>query len=129
MKRSVSIVVIVIFLVSVCLFSLPRSSRAAERPLKSVFVDTMFGLATGTVIAAAVTVADGDAHGDDWGRNLGIGATIGAFVGVAFGIATESQSLLYLDGARLSCHLPLPRMRSFSSQENAVTFELFRWRY
>jgi hypothetical protein len=129
MKRIVSIIVIVTLLVSVCLITHPRSSRAAERPLKGIFVDTMYGLATGTVIAAAITVADGDAHGDDWGQNLGIGAAIGAFVGTAFGIATQTQSLLYLDGDRLSCHLPLPRVRSLSSREASVSFDVFRWRY
>jgi len=129
MKRIISIIVIVSILVSVCLIAPPRPVQAAERPLKGIFVDTMYGLATGTVIAAAVTLADGDAHGDDWGQNLGIGAAIGAFVGTAFGIATQTQALLYLDGNRLSCHLPLPRVRSLSPQKTSVSFDVFRWRY
>jgi len=129
MKRTISIFVIVSIFVSVCLIAPPCFAQAAERPLKGIFVDTMYGLLTGTVIAAAITVADGDAHGDDWGQNLGIGAAIGAFVGTAFGIATQTQSLLYLDGNRLTCHIPLPRVRSLSSQETSVSFDVFRWRY
>jgi len=77
MKRYLAIILIFTFCLSVSLIGIPCHSNASERALQSIFVDTMFGLLTGTIIATAVTVADGNAHSDDWGRNLGIGASIG----------------------------------------------------
>ena len=131
MKKSLVILLIFSLTLSFCVIGMPPSSIARDRPLKSVFIDTMFGLATGTVIATAVTVADGNAHGDDWGRNLGIGATIGAFVGLAFGIASESQSLTYFDGKQLNFRFPMPRPYTSSDSESpsALCFELIDWRF
>ncbi|MGA1839404.1 MAG: hypothetical protein ACMUIU_02160 [bacterium] len=130
MKESLSIVLIVCFFLSMCLFVGPGSARA-ERPFRGIFIDTMFGVATGTVIGAAVTLAEGDAHGDDWGKNLGIGATIGAFVGLGFGLATETRALVYLDEKGSDIRLPMPRLckRHGSKSSSMVFFNLLDWRY
>jgi len=131
MKKSLMMFLIMNLIFFFCLIGVPQSSRARERPLKSVFIDTMFGLATGTVIATAVTVADGNAHGDDWGQNLGIGATIGAFVGLGFGIASESQALTYFDGKQLTFGFPTPRTYRLSDSQSSsvLCFELVDWRF
>ena len=99
--------------------------------MRRVFVNTIFGLATGTVIATAVTVADGNAHGDDWTRNLGIGATIGAFVGATYGMAAETRYLVSFDGQGLDFHITLPRLRRLSSSNESpvLFFDLLEWRY
>lgn len=130
MKGSLSIILIVCFFLSMCLFVGPKPARA-ERPFRGIFVDTMFGLATGTVIGAAVTLAEGDAHGDDWGRNLGIGATIGAFVGLGFGLATETQALVYFDEKGTNIGLPMPRLCKSTGSKSSPTvfFDLLEWRY
>jgi hypothetical protein len=131
MKRYMAIILIFTFFLSVSLIGVPRSSNASDRPLQSIFVDTMFGLLTGTLIATAVTVADGNAHSDDWGRNLGIGASIGAFVGAGFGFASQTRSLYYFNGQRADFNLPIPqaRMSSDSGSSSMVHFSLFDWRY
>ncbi|MBN2374634.1 hypothetical protein JXL19_12700 [bacterium] len=124
-------IVIFCFVLSICLIMPVKQSVAEETALRRVFVNTLFGLATGTVIAAAVTVADNDAHGDDWARNLGIGATIGAFVGASYGMAVETRSLVKVDGGRLNFHLPSPRLYkpSGSNESPAVIFNLLDWSY
>lgn len=130
MKKFLSIILIASFFLSMCLIVEPQSARA-ERPFRGIFVDTMFGLATGTVIGAAVTLAENDAHSDDWGRNLGIGATIGAFVGLGFGLATETQALVYFDEKGANFRLPMPRLCKSSGSESSsmVSFDLLDWRY
>jgi hypothetical protein len=131
MKRYMAIILIFTFFLSVILIGVPRSSNASERALQSIFVDTMFGLLTGTIIATAVTVADGDSHSDDWGRNLGIGASIGAFVGAGFGFASQTRALYYFNGQKTDFNLPMPqfRMSSDSGSSSMVYFSLLDWRY
>ena len=130
MIKSLSIILIVSLFLSMCLMKVPQSAYA-ESPVKSIFVDTIFGLATGALIGAAVTLADSNAKGDDWGKNIGIGATIGAFVGAGFGLATETQSLAYFDGKELSFRFPIPRPCKLSGSESSsmVSFNLLDWRY
>ena len=131
MKKSLAIILILTFIFSVSLIGAPRSANASERALQGIFVDTMFGLLTGTVIATTVTVADGNAHSDDWGRNLGIGASIGAFVGAGFGFASQTRSATYFDGKRLDFNFPVPYPRMSSNGESPPTihFNLLDWRY
>ena len=73
MKKSLSIILIMTFFLSICFIGKPQSAYA-ERPAKGIFIDSIFGLATGALIGAAVTLADSNAKGDDWGKNIGIGA-------------------------------------------------------
>ena len=130
MKKSLSILLIISLFLSMCLIVRPKSANA-ERPVRGIFIDTMFGLATGTVIGAAVTLAESNAHSDDWGRNMGIGATIGAFVGLGFGLATETQALIHFDGKGTSFRFPVPRFCKTSGPESSsmVFFDLLNWRY
>ena len=131
MKKSLSIILIMIFLLSVCFIGKPQSAYA-ERPAKGIFIDSIFGLATGALIGAAVTLADSNAKGDDWGKNIGIGATIGAFVGAGFGLATETQAMVYFNGEEMSFRFPLPRpnkLLSSSKSSSMVSFNLLDWRY
>ena len=131
MKKFLSIILIICFFLSVCLIAVPQSAKAQDRPLRGIFVDTMFGLLTGSVIAAAVTLTDSDAKSDDWGRNLGTGAAIGALAGVGIGLATEAQSIAYFDGQQLSFHVPVPRLSKLSSSESSpmVSFNVLNWCY
>ena len=131
MKRSLAIILIFTFFLSASLIGIPGHSYASERALQSIFVDTMFGLLTGTIIATAVTVADGNSHSDDWGRNLGIGASIGAFVGAGFGFASQTRALYYFDGKSANINLPIPLVRMSSSIESPsmLHFSLLNWRY
>ena len=131
LRSHLTIIVILSFILSICLIMLPKKAIAEETALRRVFVNTMFGLATGSVIATAVTIADSDAHGDDWARNIGIGATIGAFVGASYGMAVETRSLARVDGRQLSFHVPLPRLYkpSGSNHSPALFFDLLKWRY
>lgn len=126
--------IIAIFIFSSCIIIMPKPAKAKETALRRVFVDTLFGLATGTVIATALTIADGDAHSDDWGRNIGIGATIGAFVGATYGIAEETRHFATFDGNRLDFHIPLPRIYRSPGSKNSnhspgLFFDLIRWYY
>lgn len=131
LRSHLTIIVILGFVLSICLVTPLKTAIAEETALRRVFVNTMFGLATGSVIATAVTIADSSAHGDDWARNIGIGATIGAFVGASYGMAVETRSLATINDRQLCFHVPLPRLYkpSGSNHSPALFFDLLEWRY
>src|SRR3990172_9705356 len=63
-------------------------TRSGENQMKTIFMDTFYGMAAGALIATAVSLTQGD---PDWGANVGAGAAIGGGVGGAFVISTEGK--------------------------------------
>ena len=77
-------------------------------PVHNIFVDTLYGMATGLVLAAAFTAAKGEGHGDEWGGNLGAGAAVGGLLGAAYGFFLEYKGVAEITNSRICFHLPTP---------------------
>lgn len=95
----------VIFLtltISFCLVLTPVVSRAQEG-MKTIFIDTFYGMAAGALIASALSLAQDN---PDWGENVGTGAAIGGIGGALFGIATEMQYITTVENGKIHINTP-----------------------
>ena len=78
-------------------------TRGGENQMKTIFMDTFYGMAAGALIATAVSLTQDD---PDWGANVGAGAAIGGIAGALFGIATEVKYLASLEDGHMSLGIP-----------------------
>ena len=78
-------------------------TRGGENQMKTIFMDTFYGMAAGALIATAVSLTQDD---PDWGANVGAGAAVGGIAGALFGIATEVKYLASLEGGQMSLGMP-----------------------
>ena len=78
-------------------------TRGGENQMKTIFMDTFYGMAAGALIATAVSLTQDD---PDWGANVGAGAAIGGIAGALFGIATEVKYLASLEDGHMSLGMP-----------------------
>src|SRR3972149_10128357 len=81
----------------------PSHSKAEENHMRTIFMDTFYGMAAGTLIASAITLTQED---QNWGRTVGTGAAIGGIAGALFGIFTEVRYAATLDEGKLHVSLP-----------------------
>src|SRR4030065_2342951 len=80
----------------------PSQSKAEENQMRTIFMDTFYGMAAGTLIASAITLTQED---QNWGRNVGTGAAIGGIGGALFGIFTEGRYAATVDEGELHVSL------------------------
>ncbi len=123
--------IILFFFLSICFTVTPKPVIAEDTALREVFTSTIYGLLTGGIIAATLTVADGDAHGEDWARNIGIGGTIGAFVGATYGMAQQTRHFVTFDGKHLTFQIPIPSLSQSKHDKNSpdIFLKLLEWQY
>jgi len=81
----------------------PSHSKAEENHMRTIFMDTFYGMAAGTLIASAITLTQED---QNWGRTVGTGAAIGGIAGALFGIFTEVRYAATVDEGKLYVSLP-----------------------
>ena len=81
----------------------PSHSKAEENQMRTIFMDTFYGMAAGTLIASAITLTQ---ENQNWGRNVGTGAAIGGIGGALFGIFTEVRYAATVDEGKLHVSLP-----------------------
>ena len=77
--------------------------RGGENQMKTIFMDTFYGMAAGALLATAVSLTQDD---PDWGANVGAGAAVGGIAGALFGIATEVKYLASLEDGHMSLGMP-----------------------
>src|SRR3989304_3677854 len=63
-------------------------ARGEENQMKTIFMDTFYGMAAGALIATAVSLTQDD---PDWGANVGAGAAIGGGAGGGFWVANGGK--------------------------------------
>src|SRR4030065_2631253 len=85
------------------MFIVPSHSKAEENHMRTIFMDTFYGMAAGTLISSAITLTQED---QNWGRTVGTGAAIGGIAGAVFGIVTEVRYAATLDEGTLHVSLP-----------------------
>lgn len=78
-------------------------TRGGENQMKTIFMDTFYGMAAGALIASAISLTQDN---PDWGANVGAGAAIGGIAGALFGIATEVKYLASLEDGHMSLGIP-----------------------
>ncbi|MCC6543221.1 MAG: hypothetical protein IT392_01810 [Nitrospirae bacterium] len=98
--RFIALSILIIF--SAVLF-VPSQSKAEENPMRTVFMDTFYGMAAGTLISSAITLTQKD---QNWGSTVGTGAAIGGIAGALFGIFTEIRYAATVDEGKLYVSLP-----------------------
>jgi hypothetical protein len=99
LKRSVAIVVTLLFMATPCL--------AEENAMKTIFQDAFYGgLAGGLVGAALLAFADKPA---DHLQNIGIGAGVGVLVGATYGAVVTSKSFAEYENGKVKFAMPTIR--------------------
>lgn len=110
MKGIIISCLVVSLLLGGTLFSGSRAEAAGEDSVGSVeniFVDTLYGMGTGLLLAAAITAARGNANSSDWGQNLGAGAAVGGLLGAGYGVFFEyNRGLTELTEKGICFHVP-----------------------
>jgi hypothetical protein len=113
-----------------------RAEAAASREdsvgsIQNIFIDTLYGMGTGILLAAAITAARGEGHGSEWGGNLGAGAAVGGLLGAGYGVFFEyNRGLTELTGNEICFHIPTITPSSGSSRKDiAVHVDLLRIRF
>ncbi|MEW5804868.1 MAG: hypothetical protein AB1847_22510 [bacterium] len=110
MKETVISWLVLSLLLGGVLFSVSKAeavSRDNAESVQNIFVDTLYGMATGFVLGAAITAARGDADSSDWGQNLGAGAAVGGILGLGYGVFYEyNRGFAELTGTGISLHIP-----------------------
>jgi hypothetical protein len=96
-----------------------------ENPVKTILVDTFYGLVTGALVGAAISAPQ---HDPDWQQNIGSGAAIGAVGGLIFGIVsegkplvTESKAILNMEDSRVSFRFPTLKTTVQQDEEQSQT--------
>src|SRR3990172_13328610 len=85
------------------IFCAPSHSKAEDNHMRTIFMDTFYGMAAGALIASAISLTQDD---PDWGGNVGAGAAIGGIAGAFFGVVTEMRYVATIDDGRLRVSVP-----------------------
>ncbi len=97
------IVVYPVLIAFIAVTFMPSMTRAEDNRMRTIFMDTFYGMAAGALIASAVSLTQDD---PDWGGNVGAGAAIGGIAGAFFGVASEVRYVATVNGGRLHVGLP-----------------------
>lgn len=129
MERSKHILfsVLVSFTAFITLTGTPVYVKAEEYQMKTIFMDTFYGMAAGALIATAVSLTQDN---PDWGENVGTGAAIGGIAGALFGIATEVRYLASIEDGQVHVSLPSVKVGISENKDSAIyTAGLFQYRF
>jgi len=102
MKR-IRFIVLPVLITFLTLVVAPSYAKAEENHMRTIFMDTFYGMAAGALIASAISLTQDD---PDWGGSVGAGAAIGGIAGAFFGVATEMRYLATVDDGRLRVSVP-----------------------
>ncbi|MBI5192656.1 MAG: hypothetical protein HZA08_04330 [Nitrospirae bacterium] len=78
-------------------------SRGDSNGMKTIFMDTFYGMAAGALIATAISSTQSSPN---WGKNIGTGAAIGGIAGAAFGVITEMHYLSSVENGKVYVGIP-----------------------
>lgn len=103
-------------------------SRGEDNHVKTIFMDTFYGMAAGALIAAAVSLTQDHPK---WGKNIGIGATIGGLGGAVYGIASEIQYVSSIENGRFYVSAPsiVVSTENRGVEDIMYTAGLFRYKF
>lgn len=117
--RSTKTIAIILIVVMASMFTVPSFAGAEDRyvsaypysrgdnnGMKTIFMDTFYGMAAGALIATAVTLTQEDQSSKKWGKNIGAGAAIGGIAGAAFGVITEMNYLSSVENGKVYVGIP-----------------------
>ncbi len=103
-------------------------TRGGENQMKTIFMDTFYGMAAGALIATAISLTQDD---PDWGANVGAGAAIGGIAGALFGIATEVKYLASLEDGHMSLGMPSLSAGADKGEQNGLIYTagIFQYKF
>lgn len=110
--KSIAIILIVVMasLITAPSFAIAEDRYMSAYPyskgdngMKTIFMDTFYGMAAGALIATAVSLTQ---DSPNWGKNIGAGAAIGGIAGAAFGVITEMNYLSSVENGKVYVGVP-----------------------
>ncbi|MBI4714680.1 MAG: hypothetical protein HY760_01820 [Nitrospirae bacterium] len=107
----------------------PGPARADEDAVRTIFLDTFYGMAAGALIGSAVSLSQDD---PDWGKNIGSGAAIGGIAGALFGIVSEVSYMVEIQDGKVMAGLPrvdVAQRRISRMDDTVVSAGLLRYRF
>jgi len=107
----------------------PAAARADEDSVRTIFLDTFYGMAAGALIGSAVSLSQDD---PDWGKNIGSGAAIGGIAGALFGIVSEVSYMVEIRDGKVMAGLPrvdVAQRRFSKMDDTVVSAGLLRYRF
>lgn len=141
--RSIKSITIILIVAMVAMITVPSFVQAEDRymsaypysksdnGMKTIFMDTFYGMAAGALIATAVSLTQ---DSPNWGKNIGAGAAIGGIAGAAFGVITEMNYLSSIENGKVYVGIPTIGI-STDKTDNKVgedvmyTAGLFRYKF
>ncbi len=107
MKKTISTLTIIFMLFCGISFSPAKAAAYNEgtNVIHNIFVDTLYGMAVGLVLGAAISAAQGE-DGSDLTKNIGAGAAIGGILGATYGIVLEYKGLAEIKNNKVCLHVP-----------------------
>jgi hypothetical protein len=133
MKRFRYLVLIGIVTLSLMLIASPQLVRAQEfgnNQVKSILLDTFYGVLVGALVGAAISAPQDD---PDWQQNVGSGAAIGAVAGLIFGLVkegkplvTESKAVLDVEGSQAQLNIPTiqPKLKADDKDQPQINYQV-----
>lgn len=141
--RIIKSIAIILIVVMVSMFTVPSFAGAEDRymsaypysrgdnnGMKTIFLDTFYGMAAGALIATAISLTQ---DSPNWGNNIGVGAAIGGIAGAVFGVATEMHYLSSVENGKVYVGVPTI---GISTEQNTgadktvmYTAGLFRYKF
>lgn len=97
--RFIALSILIIF---ASIVFVPSHSKAEENPMRTIFIDTFYGMAAGALIASAIILTQDT---PEWG-GVATGAALGGIAGAAFGVVTEVRYAATVDEGKLHVSLP-----------------------
>lgn len=108
MKKMITLTIISFFVAGMMVSALPSPVAAEDAvdPVRNIFIDTLYGMAIGSVFAAAISLAKGEDEGREWAKNLGAGAAIGGLGGAGYGLSLEYKGAAEIKNHTVCFHVP-----------------------
>jgi hypothetical protein len=103
-------------------------AKAEDNHMKTIFMDTFYGMAAGVLIVSAVSLTQDN---PDWGENVGAGAAIGGIAGALFGMATEMRYFATVENGRMHVSVPSIGLSADKKEGDSpiYTAGIFRYRF
>jgi len=97
--KQLSITIIIVFLLNILFLPIAK----AQEGMKTIFMDTFYGMAAGALIGSALALTQDH---PDWGEKVGTGAAVGGIAGALFGIVTEMRYMATIGNEGVQFAIP-----------------------
>jgi len=94
--------------------------NGGQDAVHNIFIDTLYGVGTGVVLALAYSLANEEEGTEHWTRNIGAGAVIGGFAGALYGVVVEYRGMAEIKNNSVCFHIPTINFSSRSDPRDVT---------